>query len=144
MSVDVAPEIVVSRPRAAVAAYMFDPHKDREWTGGVVECRPLTDGLLRKGSRVERVSQFLGRKFGYLVEVTAAEDDRFVHMHVDKPFPMEIRYELEDEGAGTRVRIRAKGEATGFFKLAGPFLSRMVNKSISEDLGRLKARIESR
>ncbi len=143
MSVDVRPEILVDRPRAEVAAYMFDPTKDVEWTGGIVACRPLTPGPLRTGSRVERTSKFLGREFSYLVEVVDHRDDALVVMRVTKPFPMEIRYELEDEGGATRVRIHAKGDATGFFRMAGPLMGPMVKSSIASDLAKLKARVEA-
>jgi hypothetical protein len=142
MSVDVAPEIHIDKPRAEVAAFMFEPRNDALWTSGVVECRPLTDGPLRTGSKVERVSKFLGRKFAYLVEVVDHADARFVEMRVTEPFPMEIRYELEDEAGGTRARIRAKGEATGFFRLAGPLMARMVHRSIANDLALLKECVE--
>ena len=70
MSVDVSTEVVIARPRPEVAAFMFNPSNDALWTTGVVDCRPLTEGALRTGSRVERVSKMLGRQFGYLVEVT--------------------------------------------------------------------------
>jgi Polyketide cyclase / dehydrase and lipid transport len=109
MSVDVAPEIVIFRPRAAVAAYMFDPRNDANWTSGVIESRPLQEGRLGKGSRVERISKFLGRRFGYTYEVVHTDDDRLVEMSVTKPFPMQIRYELEDVPQGTLVRTRLRG-----------------------------------
>lgn len=144
MSVDVAPEVHIARSRAEVAAFMFDPVNDPTWTGGVVSCRPLTRGPLRTGSRVERVSRFLGREFAYLVEVVDHEDARFVAMRVTKPFPMRIRYELEDDGGGTRARIRAQGEPKGFFRVAGPLLAPMVERSIRADLESLRAHLESR
>ncbi|MCI0570103.1 MAG: SRPBCC family protein [Myxococcaceae bacterium] len=144
MSVDVSPQVTISRPRDEVAAFMFDPRNDALWTTGVVESRPLTEGLLRTGSRVERVSKFLGRQFGYLVEVTGHTEGRLVEMRVTEPFPMRIRYELEDCADGTVARIRAQGEAGGFFKLAAPFLSRMVRRSITNDLENLKGYLEAR
>jgi hypothetical protein len=149
MSVDVLCEIVIDRPRADVAAFMFDPARDALWTTGVVESRPLTPGLLHKGSRVERISKFLGRRFGYLVEVVDASEARFVDMAVTKPFPMTIRYELDDDAGGaggslrTVARIRARGEPGGFFKLAGPLLSPMVKGNIDKDLRKLKECLES-
>jgi hypothetical protein len=145
MSVDVRPEIVIDRPRAEVAAYMFEPRNDAAWTNGVVAVKPLTDGPLRTGSRVERVSRFLGREFGYLVEVVDHADAAFVEMKVEQPFPMTIRYELADDGEGrTRVAIHAKGDATGFFRLAGPIMAPMVKSSIAKDLAALKRRVEER
>lgn len=50
---------------------MFDPKNYAIWTTGVIECRPLSDGPLRAGSRVERISKFMGKKFGYQYEVVA-------------------------------------------------------------------------
>ena len=45
-----------------------------------------------------------------------------------------IRYEQEDCPEGTRARIRAQGEALGFFRVAAPFLDRRVRRSITNDL----------
>lgn len=144
-AVDVAPEVVIRRPRAAVAAYMFDPRNDAEWTANVKEVRPRQEGRLSVGSRVERVVRFLGREFGYEYEVLAAEGDRFVMLRVEQPFPMRVRYELEDEGDGaTRARIRATGDPGGFFRIAAPLMRLMVRRSIRRDLGALKRNVEAR
>jgi hypothetical protein len=144
MSVDVSPHVTIARPRAQVAAFMFEPRNDALWTRGVVSSRPLTEGPLRTGARVERVSRFLGRRFSYLVEVTDHAEGRFVEMRVTEPFPMRIRYELEDCQEGTLARIHAQGEATRFYRLAAPLLSRMVQRSIAADLAQLKACVEGR
>ncbi len=144
MGIDVQPEVLIRRPRAEVAAFMFEPRNDSIWTTGVVECRPLTGGPLRTGSRVERISRFLGRQFGYQYEVVAAEEGRSVELRVDEPFPMRIRYELEDVPGGTLARIHAQGDATGFFRMAAPLMAPMVRKNITRDLELLKAHLEAR
>ena len=143
MSIDVERQVLVKRARAEVAAYMFDPRNDAAWTTGVVESRPLTEGRLRPGSRVERTTKFLGRQFSYVYSVVAADDDRFVDIRVDKPFPMQVRYELGDAADGTLARIRARGDAGRFFNLAAPLLGMMVGRSIGADLAALRARLES-
>jgi hypothetical protein len=144
MSTDVRVETVIDRPRTEVAAYMFDPRHDAAWTTGVVACRPLTEGRLRTGSRVERTVSFLGRKFSYTYEVTGDDGDRFVEMLVTQPFPMHVRYELDDAGdQRTHVAIHAKGDATGFFRFAAPFMNGMVRKNIARDLAQLKREVES-
>lgn len=141
MATDVRCTIEIPRPRVEVAAYMFDPRNDARWTTGVVACRPLTDGPLRPGSRVERVTRFLGRRFAYTYEVTDADPDgdRFVELRVTEPFPMQIRYELDDAPDGTRAAIHARGDATGFYRLAAPLLNRMVRRNIARDLAALRA-----
>lgn len=143
MGIDVQPEVLIHRPRAEVAAFMFEPSNDAVWTTGVVECRPLTPGRLRTGSRVERVTRFLGRQFGYQYEVVAADGDRSVEMRVEEPFPMHIRYELQEVPGGTLARIRARGDASGFYRLAAPLMARMVRGNITKDLELLKAHLEA-
>ena len=125
-----------------VADYMFDPAHEAAWTTGVVESRPLTPGRLRRGSRVQRVSQFLGRRFGYVYEVIDADDDAFVEIKVQKPFAMHIRYELSDIPDGTLARIRVKGEPKGFFKIAAGLMSGKVRANVSADLALLKNQLE--
>lgn len=49
MSTDVTMAVVIKRPRAEVAAYLFDPAHDAVWTTGVISVRPLTEGRLRAG-----------------------------------------------------------------------------------------------
>jgi hypothetical protein len=142
VSVDVEREVLVKRARADVAAYMFDSKNDAAWTTGVVESRPLTEGRLRPGSRVERTTKFLGRKFSYVYYVVEADDDRFVEIRVDRPFPMQVRYELQDAANGTLARIRARGDAGRFFSLATPLLAMMVRRNIGADLENLRAELE--
>lgn len=141
MTTDVRVELLVKRPRAAVAQFMFNPSNDTRWTTGIVACRPLTEGPLRRGSRVERTAKFLGKQFAYQYEVTDAAADRFVEMVVAQPFPMQVRYELADGPDGTLVAIHARGEARGFFRIASPLLNRMVRRNIRKDLELLKTQL---
>ena len=143
MSTDVRVETLIALPRADVAAYMFDPANDAEWTTGVVASRPLQPGPLVAGSVVERDVRFAGRRFSYRYEVVAAEAAAFVEMQVERPFPMVVRYELFDRPEGTAAAIQARGEAGGFFRLTGPLLNRMVRRNITKDLAQLRDRLES-
>jgi Polyketide cyclase / dehydrase and lipid transport len=142
VGVQVSPEIVVRRERADVAAYMFDPAHDVEWTGGITASRPAQPGPLVEGAAVERDARFLGRRFSYRYVVTAHEPDRMVELKVDRPFPMTIRYELADHPDGTLVAIHAVGEPGRFFGWARPLMARRVRASITADLDRLRDRLE--
>jgi hypothetical protein len=141
--VQVSVETVIARPRADVAAYAMDPANDRSWIGALTGVTVLSPGPMGVGTRVERVAQFLGRRMEYVNEVVEYEPPALLAMRsVKAPFPMTVRYEFEDAGAGTRVRIRTEGDASGFYRLAGPLLSAAVRRSIASDLGRLKTRLE--
>jgi hypothetical protein len=143
MNVDVRPEVLVRRPRADVAAYMFDPANDLAWTGGITASTPNQAGPLVEGSTVVRTARFLGRTFDYGYVVTAHEPGQRVEMKVDKPFPMLVRYELADDPEGTRVVISAHGSPGRFFGWAAPLMRRQVRKSIAADLQRLRDQLES-
>ena len=143
MAVDVRPTVVIRRPRPDVAAFMFDPANDMRWTGGITASRPARPGPLVEGSTVERTARFLGRSFSYGYVVTRHEPDRMVELKVDRPFPMLVRYELEDAARGTLVAIHASGSPGRFFGWATPVMSRQVRKSIAGDLERLRACIEA-
>lgn len=142
-TVDVRPSVQVRRSPAEVAAFMFDPAHDLEWTGGITSSRPDQPGPLREGHTVVRTAKFLGRTFDYGYVVTAHEPDRLLEMRVDKPFPMTVRYELTPVDDGTDVAIRATGTPGRFFGWAKPLMNAQVRRSIAADLGRLKQRLES-
>jgi hypothetical protein len=141
-AVDVRPEVAIRRPRAQVAAFMFDPANDLRWTGGITASRPARPGVLVEGATVEREARFLGRSFTYGYVVTAAEPDTLVELRVDRPFPMLVRYELADADGGTLAAIRATGSPGRFFGWATPLMRRQVHRSIAADLERLRACLE--
>jgi hypothetical protein len=122
---------------------MFDPQNDLAWTGGITSSTAAKPGPLVPGSTVERTAKFLGRKFTYGYVVTQHQPDRMVEMKVDKPFPMTVRYELEDAECGTLVAIHAQGTPGRFFGWATPIMARMVRKNIADDLARLRSCLET-
>ncbi len=142
MSVDVRPVALVRVPRHEVAAFMFDPANDVRWTGGITSSRPDQPGRLRAGATVVRTARFLGRTFDYGYVVTRHEPDRLVELEVAKPFPMRVIYELADTDEGTSVAIHAAGRPGRFFGWATPLMTRMVRRSITADLKRLRSCLE--
>lgn len=142
MAIDVSVELVIKRKLADVANYMFDPSHDAEWTTGVVDSKPVAKGHMRPGMRVKRTVEFVGRRMEYEYKVVAT-DASFVEMKVDKPFAMQIRYELEDDPKGTVTRIHARGDPGSFIKVAGPVLKVMVKRNLKADLKALQKHLES-
>lgn len=137
------PQVHIRRERPDVAAFMFDPRTDRIWTRNVKESRLATTTPFGRGSEVDRKVSFLGRTFWYRYKVIDFEADRLLELTVDRPFPMHVRYELEDAAGGTLARIRAWGPAPGgFFGVAAPLMQRMVERSITADLAALKRHLE--
>ena len=145
MPVDVTAEITVHRPQDEVAAYAMDPVNDPIWVSGITEARMLTEPPVSRGTQVERVASFLGRRIEYVLEVEEHDPVSLLVMRsVKGPFPMRVTYAFEGAGGGTRASIRVQGDAGGFYRLVAPLLSRAVKRSISKGLRNLKRLMESR
>ncbi len=140
MKSDVTAEIQVERPREEVARYAMDWRNDTEWIGALSRVELVSEEPLQ----VRRVAGFLGKRIEYVNEVVELVPARRLAMRsVKAPFPMTVVYEFEDAGEGSLMRIRAGGDATGFYRVAGPLLDRAVKRGIEGDLARLKRRLEN-
>ncbi len=144
MAIDVTAEVTINRPREDVAKYAMDPDYDAVWIGGISEAKMLTDPPMGEGTQVSRVASFLGKRIDYILEVIGYEPtSRLTMRSIKSPFPMNVTYEFEEAPGGTLARIRIEGEASGYYKLAGPLMSRAVKRNITNDLKTLKALMES-
>jgi uncharacterized membrane protein len=133
----------IARPRAEVAANVTDWQNDPTWIKALAAVRLLDEPPLRVGSRVLRVANFRGRRIEYVNEVVELEPGSRVAMRsVEAPFPMTVVYEFEEAGEATLMRIRAQGDAAGFYRVAAPVLSRAVKRALAGDLKRLKKVLE--
>lgn len=143
---DASGQVVIARPRPAVAAIMFDLRYASLWATGVVSCTPLAPGPMRAGLRVKQVARFLGVKSTFIYEVVSMEQDRFVELRIDSPLEMWVLHELEDAPAGTLVRIRTAsvGGDPGFTRLFGRVLGYLARYNVRRDLRQLKQLVESR
>jgi hypothetical protein len=141
---DVTVERLIRADREVVAGYAMDPRNDASWIGALTEVNVLTDGPVGKGTRVQRVARFLGKRIEYVNEIEVYEPpERLVMRSVKAPFPMTVTYEFEAVDGGTRMRIATGGDASGFYRLAGPLLNRQVERGVTADLDRLKEILES-
>jgi uncharacterized membrane protein len=141
VSTDVSVERRIERPREEVAAYAVDWRNDTEWIGALNEVKLVQDEPLQ----VARVAGFLGKRIQYVNEVVEHEPGRRLVMRsVKAPFPMTVTYEFEDGADGGSVmRIRTQGDASGFYRVAGPLLARSVKRGLERDLATLKERLEA-
>jgi hypothetical protein len=103
------------------------------------------DGAVGVGTKVRRRAKFLGRTIDYVNEIVELRPGVVLRMRsVEGPFPMRVDYAWADEDGGTRMSIRVRGEASGFFSLGGPIMGAAVKRNVSADLKRLQALLEGR
>jgi hypothetical protein len=145
VNLDVIVDATISRSRSDVAAYVFDHRNDPVWIGGITESELQGEPPMDVGSRVRRVASFLGKRIEYVNEVVGLEPDtRLVMRSVKSPFPMVVTYSLADAAdRRTFVTIRVQGDPSALYRIGGPLMRGQVRRSVTRDLARLRAILES-
>ena len=144
MGVDVETEIVIARPRDEVAAYASDPDNATAWYRAIEAVDWETPPPLAVGSRLAFVARFLGRTLSYTYEVREhVPGERFVMSTSEGPFPMETTYEWSDADGSTLMRLRNRGEPSGFASIAAPLIARAMRRANRKDLDNLKEILEA-
>lgn len=138
MSIDERAERLIPLPPERVASYAMDWRHDHEWTQGIRRAaltREAEGGGFGVGAEVTRTAYFLGKRIDYVLRVAAYEPLRLLDMvSVAGPMPMHVTYTFEPRRNGTLARIRVRGEAGGYYRLAAPLMARKVRGSIGKDL----------
>jgi uncharacterized membrane protein len=144
MAVDVRTDVEINRSRDAVARFASDPDNAPRWYANIKAVEWRTPPPLRVGSRLAFIAQFLGRQLVYTYEVVELSPDRRLVMRTaEGPFPMETTYEFDPVSEDqTHMRLRNRGEPSGFGKLLAPFVALAMRRENRKDLARLKSILE--
>jgi hypothetical protein len=138
MTMDVTAERVIPLAPERVAAYAMDWRHDHEWTQGIREAaltRPADGGGFGVGAEVTRTAYFLGKRIEYVLRVAEYAPPALLDMKsVAGPIPMHVTYRFDHHPQGTLARIRIRGDASGYYRLAAPLMARRVSASIRKDL----------
>jgi hypothetical protein len=148
MALDVTAQRVLPLPTRRVAAYAMDWRHDHEWTQGIRSAaltRPGDDGEFSVGAEVTRTAYFPGRRIDYILRVEVYDPPTVLDMRsVAGPMPMHITYRFDDHPQGTLASIRVRGDASGYYRLAGPLMAWMVRRNLDKDLRDLERRLATR
>ncbi|HSE70294.1 MAG TPA: SRPBCC family protein [Nocardioidaceae bacterium] len=145
MALDVRRERIIALPPAKVADYAMDWRHDHEWTQGITEAeltRPAADGGFGVGAQVTRTAHFLGKRIDYVLEVVGHEPPRLLDMRsVAGPMPMHVTYRFDEHPSGTLASIRVRGDASTYYRIAGPVMAAMVGRNLGKDLRDLESHL---
>ena len=142
--VDVQTEILINKPSEVVADYAMDPDNAPLWYVNIRSARWITSQPLDIGSQIAFEAAFLGKKLLYTYEVTELLPGRKLVMRTaDGPFPMETTYEFEQVGElVTKMKLRNRGNPSGFSKVFSPFMEMMMRNANKKDLKKIKELLE--
>jgi uncharacterized membrane protein len=136
--------IQIHRPVDEVWGFVHDLDKEGLWQTTLVESEQLTEGPMRRGTRVRQVRHFLGLKIPMEWEVTEYEPPvRSAIKSVSGPVPLSGSYVLEPQNGGTQFIVSGELDAHGLFKLAEPVFARITGRELDANLGHLKDLLEA-
>jgi hypothetical protein len=144
MPVDALTEATIDRPIEEVASYAADPSNAPEWYANIISTDWKTPPPLQRGSQIDFVARFLGRRLEYTYEVIDFVPlERLVMRTAQGPFPMETTYTWQAPTDGkTRMSIRNRGEPAGFSRVAAPLMAAAIRRANQKDLENLRSILE--
>jgi uncharacterized membrane protein len=142
--VDVQTEIVVNKPVNIVAEYAMNPDNAPEWYVNIKSVEWKTARPLMVGSQIAFKAAFMGRELAYVYEISQlVPNQKLVMRTADGPFPMETAYLFDAiDSNTTKMKLRNRGNPSGFSKIFSPFMGMMMRRANKKDLGKIKEILE--
>jgi uncharacterized membrane protein len=137
-------EIDIHCPVAEVFRFMANISNHQNFSGAFTETRQLSAGDFGVGTRVRKVSSFLGKEVVAEQEVIAYEPDQLISLQViSGPVPGQERYVFEEIEGGTRLKVILLARPQGVLSLAAPVLKTKIKNQMAADFYNLKRILES-
>ena len=114
-----------------------------DWARGPEEIRNLSENPAKLGTSFQQVAKIMGRKLVAECQVNLYEENRRFGFNGNKPFPFQVRWDLEQGASGTLVTMSGQFEPDGFFKMAKPLLNSSMESQMNSDMLSLKAMLEA-
>ena len=135
--------IVVNRSVGEVFQFIHINENALQWQSGLLETR-IDNDVTGVGREWTDVVQFLGRRLEVPFRVTDWQPDRKIAFQsTGGPIPMQGSYAFDPSGDGTQVTFVLTGEPGGFFKLAEPVLTQILQRQWQTNLANLKDVLEA-
>ena len=141
--ITVEKSIHINKPVEEVFAYTSNFENITRWQGGV-ESVEIDGDVHRSGGKYTEVRKFLGRDMKTTLVITEFEPNaRWAAKALSGPVPYEVTATFKPVEGGTHMTTHIEGEPSGFFKLAQGPVQSQLEKSLDEDMQRLKDQVES-
>ena len=142
---EVRASIDIDRPPDVVFDYIADMANNPRWQKGMQECRWTSEPPLRLGSTYDQEAKFLGKAIVSSFEVSEFEPGRRIRIRTTGgSMPIDVTREVVPREDGqSQVKAIVRGDSSGLFRLAEPFMKLLVGSSVRGDYRRLKELLEA-
>jgi uncharacterized protein YndB with AHSA1/START domain len=140
--IKVEKSVFINKPIEEVYEFISREGTYTQWQAGVVE---VIEGGPRNtvGSQFTEVRKFMGQELRTTMEILELVPNvKWVGKVVKGPVPYTVTNTYQATGSGTTYTTRVDGEPKGFFKLAEGMVATQLEKSLGEDLQKLKEILE--
>jgi uncharacterized membrane protein len=134
----------INRPADEVFAFVSDATNNPRWQQGMRTCTWTSAPPIGIGSTYRQEATFLGRPVVTEFEVVEHQPGRSITIQsTSGPFPIRVERSVTAVDPSTsRVEAAISGNPGGFFRLAGPVVQRLAQRSVTADYQRLKTLLE--
>ena len=136
--------IEIHRPVAEVFAYVSDLEHTPDWNWAISETRKTTAGPVGVGTTY-RQTRTVPEDATEELEVSALQPDRLFEVTgVLASLPAHLTYRFQATPQGTRLENTVQLQPAGAVRLLAPVAAKRIQRSVAENLGVLKNRLEGR
>lgn len=142
-------QIVINKPAAEVMTWVVEPDKLKQWMGGFISSKDLSNIGMKVGAKGETVVGDPNQPdVTYVIqdELTAYEPGKLIELKMSVPdsFYGTVRYEFTEANGATTVKFVGQFEYDKwFFQLMEPLITPSAQKKTEEDMARLKKVVEA-
>lgn len=135
-------QVTIDRPPEDVYPYLVEREKQALWSD--VPMRPVSEGPLTTGSRLEVFFGMGPLKATVGLEITALEPDRRMAFRTySGPIRWTGEYRLSPAGTGSQLGQEGTLEFTGLWRLLQPLVGAEISRAEVKELEKLKRVVES-
>ena len=127
---------------AQVFPFLSDPQKLLLWQSDLIKSEVETAGPLRTGSRFREVRRMGRRETEIRGEISDFEPDRCLATRTETKPHASVRYDLEPEEGGTRLRYVFTLQTAGLMRLMEPMIGTSIRKGTAANLAKLRQLLE--
>ena len=131
--------LTTQQPAEKIFMYLVEPAKLKQWIGGLVESKVLTDGPPRAGSKSQEIIEEQGQRMVFDSEIIELLPNRLLSVRLsNESMDAVSQFRFSPEGLEHIQQVKCKG----WMRMMSLFMRAPIEAKLAEDFARLKNLIE--